>query len=169
MTEAQLIAPGDEIGHPPYPELSPTSTDSFHLARDEAGVINELSYGSKCTDDSTGRCKISLNHSFQLDLFAEGLCGSFPANVSHYRYATSRQIIAPVQDTDGDGVDDLFDNCKCKPNARQRDRDGDGAGDSCDLLSTIPVGLCVVPPLTIDAHDQSAIDCALLGALQTCL
>jgi hypothetical protein len=35
-------------------------------------------------------------------------------------------------DTDGDGVDDLFDNCRDISNTDQRDPDGDGCGAICD-------------------------------------
>ena len=40
-------------------------------------------------------------------------------------------IVAAV-DSDGDGIDDLFDNCLNTPNPDQRDSDGDGIGDACD-------------------------------------
>ena len=36
------------------------------------------------------------------------------------------------QDTDGDGITDLYDNCIFKPNPEQSDSDGDGFGDACD-------------------------------------
>jgi glucose/arabinose dehydrogenase len=52
--------------------------------------------------------------------------------------------LAPGLDSDGDGVDDDFDNCKFVPNgplipdpqggADQQDSNGDGVGDACDLL-----------------------------------
>jgi glucose/arabinose dehydrogenase len=53
---------------------------------------------------------------------------------------------APGLDSDGDGVDDDFDNCRFAPNgplipdpeggADQQDTNGDGVGDACDLLVT---------------------------------
>lgn len=37
-----------------------------------------------------------------------------------------------IGDTDGDGVDDLFDNCTNVSNTTQVDADGDGCGNVCD-------------------------------------
>jgi hypothetical protein len=37
----------------------------------------------------------------------------------------------PGQDSDGDGCDDLSDNCPLLPNPSQQDTDGDGVGDAC--------------------------------------
>lgn len=39
----------------------------------------------------------------------------------------------PPEDTDGDGVPDVDDNCPTIPNPAQTDTDGDGAGDACDV------------------------------------
>ncbi|HJQ83751.1 MAG TPA: hypothetical protein VKA21_06740 [Candidatus Binatia bacterium] len=49
-------------------------------------------------------------------------------------------------DGDGDGFDDVCDNCPAEPNAGQEDADGDGVGDPCDDC-----------PLAADA-DQGDID-----------
>jgi len=38
----------------------------------------------------------------------------------------------PFTDTDGDGIDNLFDNCPTVSNASQADGDSDGSGDACD-------------------------------------
>lgn len=40
--------------------------------------------------------------------------------------------ICHAADTDGDGVDDVSDNCPLKANPLQEDADGDGVGDACD-------------------------------------
>ena len=37
-----------------------------------------------------------------------------------------------IGDSDGDGWDDVFDNCKDAANASQLDVDGDGCGNLCD-------------------------------------
>jgi len=39
----------------------------------------------------------------------------------------------PGLDTDGDGIEDILDNCRSLPNPDQRDADGDGLGDVCDI------------------------------------
>ncbi len=41
-------------------------------------------------------------------------------------------FVAEVIDTDGDGVEDEFDNCPEDANAGQEDDDGDGGGNACD-------------------------------------
>ena len=44
----------------------------------------------------------------------------------------------PFTDSDGDGWDDLDDNCPLLPNAGQEDGDSDGRGDVCDNCPLIP-------------------------------
>ena len=41
-------------------------------------------------------------------------------------------FVAVPGDRDGDGINDLADNCPDTPNADQADFDGDGVGDACD-------------------------------------
>jgi hypothetical protein len=49
------------------------------------------------------------------------------------------QVVAP-HDADGDGVDDLYDNCPNVPNPGQEDTDGDGIADACESQPPIAVG-----------------------------
>ncbi len=39
---------------------------------------------------------------------------------------------ATLGDSDGDGIDDLFDNCRDVSNVSQTDTDSDGCGNACD-------------------------------------
>jgi hypothetical protein len=85
---------------------------------------------------------------------------------------------APGLDSDGDGIDDDFDNCRFTPNgplipdpeggASQQDDDGDGIGNACDLLipaQFIPaarVGSAYSHPLTI-LRGQPLYTCNLVN------
>jgi hypothetical protein len=51
---------------------------------------------------------------------------------------TDGSVINPNQDTDGDGVPDVSDNCVTIPNPDQHDHDGDGRGDVCDVCPHLP-------------------------------
>jgi MYXO-CTERM domain-containing protein len=46
-------------------------------------------------------------------------------------------------DRDGDGIDDLIDNCPNVFNPSQADADGDGIGDACDACPLTPPGVVV--------------------------
>jgi hypothetical protein len=50
-------------------------------------------------------------------------------------HSPSTMIIPP--DLDGDGINNMNDNCPCKPNPTQLDTDGDGIGDACDNCPTV--------------------------------
>lgn len=76
--------------------------------------------------------------------------------VAHKHYSTMRPdilryvllfaalilFIAPsfAQDSDGDGVPNMFDNCPATPNPGQLDSDSDGRGDACDNCVIVPNG-----------------------------
>jgi hypothetical protein len=54
-------------------------------------------------------------------------------------------IACLCEDTDGDGICDVWDNCSSIANQSQADSDGDGIGDACDS--------CPVDPLNDADHD----------------
>ncbi|RMD98835.1 MAG: hypothetical protein D6812_12760, partial [Deltaproteobacteria bacterium] len=51
-------------------------------------------------------------------------------------------VITP--DEDGDGIENMEDNCPGDPNADQQDADRDGWGDACDLCPADPDDACSV-------------------------
>jgi hypothetical protein len=50
----------------------------------------------------------------------------------------SHRNMARASDTDGDGLNNLDDNCPTVSNPGQADRDGDGVGDACDACPDMP-------------------------------
>lgn len=90
-------------------------------------------------------------------------------------------LIQPVADTDGDGLNDRIDNCPFTANADQVDADGDGHGDACDPISlsinagsvsegnsgttTLPVFLVLenVSPDAVSARIRTADHSAIAG------
>src|SRR6185503_8332495 len=52
---------------------------------------------------------------------------------------TSRLHAFPQVDSDGDGIDDAFDNCPSLANVGQQDSDGNGTGNACQpVLAAVP-------------------------------
>ncbi len=77
---------------------------------------------------------------------------------------TSGETAARV-DSDGEGVDDLLDNCQSTSNADQLDSDADGAGDACDtdddddgLSDSDETNLYATDPLDSDTDDDGLSD-----------
>lgn len=58
--------------------------------------------------------------------------GTDPADENSSNNIKISSLISPVQDSDGDGVEDDADNCPDDANNSQSDNDGDGIGDACD-------------------------------------
>jgi len=52
--------------------------------------------------------------------------------VDHHGNSEATRSAIYRLDRDGDGVPDIFDNCRYTPNPLQGDIDGDGRGDACD-------------------------------------
>ena len=50
----------------------------------------------------------------------------------------------PINDKDGDGIEDSSDNCPSKYNPKQLDSDGDGIGDVCDSDSVSLISFDIV-------------------------
>ncbi len=68
-----------------------------------------------------------------------------------------------IDDSDGDGIPDIEDNCPDVANPSQDDMDGDGVGDACDQCpedpSKIELGICGCGILDIDADGDGTADC----------
>ena len=62
----------------------------------------------------------------------------------------------PNGDSDGDGIDELADNCPLVVNPLQADADEDGVGDACDSSPYPAVSVSVVSSLAIEENQQSA-------------
>lgn len=65
-------------------------------------------------------------------------------------------------DADGDGIDDMDDNCPLKPNPAQTDFDGDDVGDDCDLC---PDNRVIRPMDETGCPTPTAPEAALVDAI----
>ncbi|WP_373048961.1 amidohydrolase family protein [Vulgatibacter sp.] len=72
------------------------------------------------------------------------VCDVCPMNAG-----TEDCTLASLDDRDGDGVDEIEDNCPGLPNADQADADDDGKGDLCDLCPDVANPGAMGCPVTI--------------------
>ena len=77
-------------------------------------------------DDSEGTCFGDPGYNPEADIDFDGCV------------ASNDRIVLFPGDEDGDGVNDLIDNCPLVPNPGQGDSDGDGIGDACTLTPLPP-------------------------------
>lgn len=81
-----------------------------------------------------------------------GIFDERPSSTDHSTPLDEDGIINDCDpDDDGDGADDLVDNCPTIPNPDQADTNSDGHGDVCDPLCSGPGAPCPVPG---DADDS---------------
>lgn len=73
--------------------------------------------------------------------------------------------VAGALDTDGDGIDDVVDNCSQAANPGQIDADGDGFGNLCDadinndqIVNVLDLGLFKLAFFTTDAVSDFNVD-----------
>ncbi len=73
-----------------------------------------------------GSITVNAAHQYLLDPLAVGelILGQSVSGVT--------AALVPHPDADGDGVEDVLDNCPDVANPDQADADGDGIGDACD-------------------------------------
>jgi len=98
---------------------------------------------------------LPANRQYKLEVRANG---SF-----NWDYALAWRINT---DTDGDVLDDDFDNCPVNANADQTDSDGDGIGDVCDTDVDGDGVVNTIDNCPVNANaDQSDIDSDSIGDL----
>ena len=78
----------------------------------------------------------SSNHNYEAVWGPPGPKNTCSLNSEIVRLSVAIYVETP--DTDGDGVDDVDDNCPETSNADQADQDADGVGDVCDNCPRVP-------------------------------
>lgn len=58
--------------------------------------------------------------------------GQDPGDINSSNDLAITNLFTPIEDEDGDGIEDDEDNCPNDANPGQEDSDGDGVGDACD-------------------------------------
>ncbi|MFN7953367.1 MAG: MopE-related protein [bacterium] len=122
--------------HNPENGISPPSSASYpwsygHYVNGSFRTV--MSYADPCTSGCT-RVQRFSNPSINYNGVPTGIAD---ARDNHRTGNISAPIVAGFRvaglDTDGDGIEDIADNCPTTPNSDQLDTDGDGIGNACDL------------------------------------
>jgi Thrombospondin type 3 repeat len=95
---------------------------------------SRLSLGTT-TADASGRINASVNAPVSLASGYQGgveALGASPSGSGLLLISIIRVVESATEDTDGDGVPDICDNCSGTPNPDQHDTDRDGYGNACD-------------------------------------
>ena len=110
-------------------ELPEAIADLVHVDQDERHHFFFVDASSETTGPIVRRGEVStsadIEHEMLFnDLATEDILGAFDYTV-------------PVTDSDGDGIDDVDDNCPAVSNSDQVDSNGDGKGDACESTAVI--------------------------------
>jgi hypothetical protein len=112
------------------------STDSG-TRPDQAAVPGDTDYfiaQGNTSDMLTGVLELLLNRTNGFPPVARAVIGE---SLGVGAAPTSGHWLVRPVDSDGDGVDDVQDNCPSTANPGQLDSDGDGFGDACVPLDTV--------------------------------